>query len=86
MSGPEEAIYYLINNTEKGGYSSEELFQSLARMISDQQKSADEILDYFNNAEKNRLWILWLVIGATFIAVVIVFIRKRKKDKEDSRG
>ncbi|TFH37615.1 MAG: tetratricopeptide repeat protein, partial [Bacteroidia bacterium] len=67
LSTPEDVINWLVNNSSKGGYTTQELFVALARMISVEKKSAADILDYFNNVEKRYLWILWVLLGATLI-------------------
>jgi hypothetical protein len=82
LETPEEVIDYLISNSANGGYTPLELFETLARMISHENKTAEEIIDYFDKSERNRLWILWLLIGSSVLTLFIIVYRKRKKEAD----
>jgi len=79
LETPEDAINYLVNSAEKGGYSTRELFEGLARMIAVENKSADDILHYFNKAQGNMLWLLWILAGAAIVTLILIVTRRRKK-------
>lgn len=84
LTTPEEVISYLITNAQRGGYTTLELFETLARMIADQSKSADEILDYIDTGKRNYLWILWILIGGSAATFFIIFYKRRKKEEKRS--
>lgn len=84
LQTPEQAIDYLVNNTETGNYTARELFETLARMIADENRSADDILDYFEKGEAGRLWLLWLFAGASVVTLFIILSRRRNKKDNNS--
>ncbi len=83
IKSPEEIIEYLLNNAEKYGYTREEVFEAFAKLIDSDKKTAEEIINYIESSEGNKLWILWLLLGG---GVIIFFILwRRKRDKEDDK-
>lgn len=80
---PEDIIRYLISNPEKYGYSQKELFETFAKLINSDKKTAEEIVEYIENSEGNSLWIIWILLGAGAFIFFIIWRRKRKEKVED---
>jgi hypothetical protein len=74
---PEELIEFLLGNAAKYGYTRNEVFEAVAKLINEDKKTAEEIVDYIEKSEKNNLWIVWPVLaGSAFLGYT--FWRRRK--------
>ncbi len=82
-NNPEDIIKYLLNNAEEFGYTQQELFESFAKLIDSDKKTAEEIVDYIESLESNNLWIIWLMLGAG--AFIFFIFWRRKKNKENDK-
>ena len=76
---PEDIINLLLGNSDKYGYSQDEVFVAFARMINEREKTAEEIVDYIRKSERGKLWVLWLVLGAGFAAFFIILYRRKRE-------
>jgi hypothetical protein len=79
IKSPYDLILWLLSNKDKGLFSEESLFNALARMITSKDMPADIIKSQIVAAEKPRLYILWVALGAGLLFIIIILFRKRKK-------
>jgi hypothetical protein len=79
IKSPYDLILWLLRNKDKGLFSEESLFNALARMITSKDMPADIIKSQIVAAEKPRLYILWVALGAGLLFIIIILFRKRKK-------
>ncbi|MCE5348098.1 MAG: tetratricopeptide repeat protein [Bacteroidales bacterium] len=77
IKSPKDLIMFLMTN--KVIYPEEDVFKSIANLIIGKNIPADTITSQLMSGKNNRLWILWIIIGASLFIYVMV---KRKKNKE----
>ena len=82
---PEEIIEYLLNNPDRLGYTTEELFAAFSKMISASDKTAEDIVSYMKIKEGGEIWWLWILLGAVAVAIIIFGVNRRKKKKNELR-
>ncbi len=80
---PEDIIRYLISNPDNYDYTQKKLFETFAKMINSDKKTAEEIVDYIESYEGNNLWIIWILLGAGAFIFFIFWRRKRKEEAKD---
>lgn len=76
---PEALINYLLANSERLGYSNEDVFHAFSKLINASEKTAEEIVDYISVKEGNKLLLLWILLGGVAITFIIIGFRKREK-------
>lgn len=74
---PEELIEFLLKNADKYGYTRNEVFEAVAKLISEDKKTAEEIVDYIEKSEKGNLWIVWPILAGSAM-LGYTFWRRRK--------
>jgi hypothetical protein len=80
---PEELIDFLISNADKYGYTTQEVFETFAKLINSDKKTAEEIVQYIEDAEAGNMWLIWLIIlGGGTLIFFIIWRRRRKKEEE----
>lgn len=76
----EEAIQYLIDAVPGENFTHNQVFEALARMIADANKSADQIVDYLETARLRYGWLMLLfAVGAISMFIIIFYNKKKKK-------
>ena len=83
---PTDLLNFLFSDKNKGKYSDDDLYKTLANLIiakdlSDEAIKANQAI--VPEKEGGKLWGLWLGIGAGLLFFIIFFARKKKKKKEE---
>jgi hypothetical protein len=79
---PKELLVFLLSEKNRGKYPEEALFKAISNLITSRNLPSETIME--NQAEfreKGKLWVLWIVLGAT-ILFLILFINSRKRKKK----
>jgi tetratricopeptide (TPR) repeat protein len=77
-------ILYLIRNRDKGLYPENAVFEALAKMIVAKDLPPDSIKPVQVITEKPTLLALWIVLGASFLFLFIIWLRRRKKSGKNT--
>lgn len=78
----EDALHYLFDSAPENEFSKEEIFETLARLIANANKSADEIMDYVEKSRPHYGWLLIILLAVVASMIFIVSYRKKKKEKQ----
>ena len=73
---------FLITAKDQLKYPEESVFKSIANLIASKNIPADTIKSQYPVSEGNRLWILWVIIGAS-ISILLYNIHKKKKEGKE---
>jgi hypothetical protein len=76
---PEDLVLLLLTASDRMKYQEESVFKSIANLIVSKNISAGTIESQLPVSEVNRLWILWVIIGASIVFFFIIFTRRKKK-------
>ncbi len=79
---PEEIISYLLSNTDRLGYTKDEVFEAFSKIINATDKTAEEIVDYIQSGKGRKLWVLWIILGGVAVTVIIFGAGKKKKKND----
>jgi len=82
IKSPQDLIIFLLTAKDRLKYPEESVFNSIANLIVSENIPADLIRSKLQVSEVNRLWILWVIIGASVICFFIIFMRRKKKEKK----
>ena len=82
LKSPTDLLVFLINSSDRLKYPEETVFKSIANLIASQNIPAVTIKSQQLTTEGNRLWILWVILGAALVLFFIIFTRRRKKEKK----
>lgn len=80
IKSPEDLISHLLMN--EGKYSEEAVNKAIAEIIPEKDIPTDTIKSHFVSDEKNNLWFLWIILGASFLLIFIILWRRNKKKSE----
>lgn len=75
----EKAIQYLIDSVPEENFSHNQIFEALASMIADTNKSADQIMDYIEKTSLRYAWIILLFAVGAISMILIIFYNKKRK-------
>jgi hypothetical protein len=78
----EDALQYLFDSASENEFSKKEIFETLARLIANANKSADQIMDYIEKSPPHYGWLLIILLTGATSMIFIVSYRKKKK-RED---
>ena len=79
----EKAIQYLIDAIPGEKFTQNQVFEALARMIADANKSADQIMNYLETARLRYGWLMLLFAAGAISMFLIIFYNKRRKQDKD---
>jgi hypothetical protein len=82
IKSPEDLLFYLITAKDQLKYPEESVFKSIASIIASKNIPAGTIKSQQVSGEGNRLWIIWIIIGASIAFFFIIFTRRKKKEKK----
>jgi hypothetical protein len=77
---PEDLLQYLFTNKEK--YPEDAVSRSIANLIADKSISADNIKSPILPAGKDKLWILWVLLGVGILGLLLILWRKKKNQNK----
>jgi tetratricopeptide (TPR) repeat protein len=80
IRNPSDLLLYIFNNKEN--IPSENIFSSIADLISANDISVDEIRSRMEAEKGKNMWYLWILIGAGIIFIILFYRRKQKKEKK----
>jgi hypothetical protein len=78
----EDALYHLFDSAPENEFSREEIFETLARLIANANRSADQIMDYIEKSRHDYGWLLIILLAVAASIIFIVYYRKKKKEKQ----
>jgi tetratricopeptide (TPR) repeat protein len=78
---PKDLIQYILANSDKGIYTKESFLKALSNLILSKDIPSESIISQ-TIPDQNRLWILWIVLGAGTIFIFIIFRKKRKNNNK----
>jgi hypothetical protein len=79
---PKDLLMFLLSDKTRGKFPEDQLYKAIANLLTSKDLPAETIrTNQETYAEKGKLWILWLALGAVIIFFVIYRNRKKKKDK-----
>lgn len=81
---PSDLVLFVIRNKNTGNVTDEILFNSLANLISNKNIPADTIKSNIVEVKGNKLWYIWLLIGAGLLLIIFFYTRKRDKNKKQN--
>ncbi|OFY57112.1 MAG: hypothetical protein A2X04_06595 [Bacteroidetes bacterium GWF2_41_9] len=80
---PKELILFLLSDKNKGNYPEDALLKAIAKLIDSKNIPSETITgDKVSKDKKGFLWVLWILIGASFIFFIFYYNSKRKKKHE----
>jgi len=82
LKSPKDMLVYLITSKDQLKYPEESVFKAIAKLIAKENIPAGTIKSQQIASEGNRLWILWVIIGAAIALFFIIFTRRKKKEKK----
>ena len=78
-----DLLLFLMSDKNKGNYPEDALFRVIANVIESKDLPAETISGHkVSTDEKSNLWVLWVLIGVSFI-FFIFYYNSRKKKKRD---
>jgi hypothetical protein len=78
---PSDLIYYLLINMDKGQYTGESLFIALSNITISSDLPENVISRQIETLKKSRMWIVWIALGVGIVFWLILWKRKKKKEK-----
>ena len=79
---PKDLLRFLLTKKEEVNFPEEAIYKSIANLVSTQDITDDIITAQLTPVEENRLWFLWVILGAGLIFLLFIILkRKKKKDK-----
>ena len=77
---PKDLLLFLLSDKNKGKYSEDQLFKAIASLIDSKDIPDETITGHKDSIDrKGNLWVLWILIGASFIFFILYYNSRRKK-------
>ena len=79
---PKDLLLFLLSEENKGKFPEDALFKAIASLITSKDLPAETIRENLEaKDEKGRLWILWIVAGASLFFFIFYYKSREKKRK-----
>jgi hypothetical protein len=82
IKSPNDLVLFLVTANDRLKYPEGSVFKSIANLIVSKNIPTDTIKSHLPVSEVDRLWILWIIIGASMVFFFIIFMRRKKKEKK----
>jgi tetratricopeptide (TPR) repeat protein len=80
---PNDVLLNLLRNKDKGFFPEMSLFNALVNLIPAKDIPVETIASQTMIIAENKLWIIWVAIGAGLLLFFILLISRKKKEKKD---
>jgi tetratricopeptide (TPR) repeat protein len=82
IRSPKDLLLFLLMNKDKVKYPEDEVYKSIADLITAKDIPANIITSQLTTSKGNKLWILWAILGIGFLFFFLIILRRRKNNKK----